>query len=458
MSSFTIEALRYQTPHPHHLEADRVVIAVTDGLIDAVVPAGTPDAAALADRPGEHRILAETHALVPGFVDLHVHAPQWQQNGTALDLPLDEWLFTYTFPLEARFADPAIAEAVYPDLVGTLLAHGTTTAVYFSSVHEEATLVLAETCRRLGQRAFVGRVAMDHPEGTPEFYRDPDATTGVAASRRSVADVIAVDGGRGLVRPILTPRFAPACTDDLLRGLGALAAETGALVQTHCSESDWHHQYAFDRFGVSDTAALDRFGLLREHTVLAHSNHVGPNDIERIAQQGAAIAHCPISNAYFANAVLPVPEILRAGARTGLGTDIGAGVRPGVFQQIHDAVTFSRIRQDGVDATRAPGERGVADAAIDTVTAFWLATAGGGDALGLPVGLLEPGYRFDAVLFDTASPSGAIRPLDLDDHARRFEKLVRLATTHDIAEVWVDGTSVHERRGPSPEQRHSGTA
>ena len=74
MSSFTIEALRYQTPHPHHLEADRVVIAVTDGLIEAVVPAGTPDAAALAGRPGEHRILAETHALVPGFVDLHVHA------------------------------------------------------------------------------------------------------------------------------------------------------------------------------------------------------------------------------------------------------------------------------------------------------------------------------------------------------------------------------------------------
>ena len=152
--------------------------------------------------------------------------------------------------------------------------------------------------------------------------------------------------------------------------------------------------------------------------------------------------------------MLPVPEVL---GRASIGSvQIPVRVRPGVFQQIHDAVTFSRIRQDGVDATRAPGERGVADAAIDTVTAFWLATAGGGDALGLPVGLLEPGYRFDAVLFDTASPGGAIRPLDLDDHARRFEKLVRLATTHDIAEVWVDGISVHGRPGPSPERRHGG--
>ncbi|MEM9463753.1 MAG: amidohydrolase family protein [Actinomycetota bacterium] len=445
MTSFSLEATRYQTPAPDRLEAGRVVVAVVDGEIEAVEEAGTDAAASLAARHGDHRVADPDHVLVPGFVDLHVHAPQWQQNGTALDLPLDEWLFTYTFPLEARFADRMVAEAVYPDLVSTLLAHGTTTAVYFASIHEEATAVLAQTCRSLGQRAFVGRVAMDHPEGTPDFYRDRDADAGLAASRRSIADVETADGGRGLVRPILTPRFAPACTDPMLRGLGDLAAETGVLVQTHCSESDWHHAYAVERFGVSDTAALDRFGLLRDHTILAHSNHVGPADIDLIAERGAAVAHCPISNAYFANAVLPVPEILRAGARIGLGTDIGAGVRPGVFQQIHDAVTFSRVRRDGVDARRDASDRGVPGAAIDTITGFWLATTGGADALGLPVGLLEPGRRFDAVLFDTAAPGGAMRRLDLDDDGRRFEKLVRLSTTHDIAEVWVDGVSVHRR-------------
>ncbi len=443
MSAFTLEATRYQTPTPHRLDAGRVVVAVVDGVIEAVAPAGSDDATALADRHGDHRVVPDTQVLMPGFVDLHVHAPQWQQNGTALDLPLDEWLFTYTFPLEARFAERAMAEAVYPDLVQTLLAHGTTTAVYLSSVHEEATTVLAETCRSLGQRAFVGRVAMDHPDGTPDFYRDTDAASGLAASRRSIADVTAADSGRGLVRPIITPRFAPACTDELLAGLGRLAAETGVPVQTHCSESDWAHAYAFERFGVSDTTVLDRFGLLREHTLLAHSNHVGPADIELIAERGAVIAHCPISNAYFADAVLPIPEVMTGGARIGLGTDIGAGVRPGVFQQIHDAVTFSRIRRDGVDARIPAAERGVPGSAIDTVTGFWLATAAGGDALGLPIGLLEPGCRFDAVLVDTDAPGGAIRPLDLDDDARRFEKVVRLATTHDIAEVWVDGVSVH---------------
>ncbi|MEO0492085.1 MAG: amidohydrolase family protein [Actinomycetota bacterium] len=445
MSTFTVEANHFQTPAPDRLEAGRVVVAVVDGGITAVEPAGTDAARALAEASPDHRVLPNSQVLTPGFLDLHLHAPQWQQNGTALDLPLDEWLFTYTFPLEASFADRTIAEAVYPDLVSTLLGHGTTTAVYLSSVHGESTAVLAETCASLGQRAFVGRVAMDHPTGTPDFYRDHDPATGVDASRRSIADIAAIDAGRGLVRPIITPRFAPACTDEMLAGLGRLADETGVLVQTHCSESDWAHAYAFERFGMSDTEVLDSFGLLRDHTLLAHANHVRPSDIDLIAERGSVVVHCPISNSYFADAVLPVPDVLERGARIGLATDIGAGVRVGVFQQIHDAVTVSRMRRDGVDARIDAAERGVPGAAIDTVTGFWLATAGAAAAIGLPVGLLEPGRRFDAVVFDLEAPGGVIRRLDLDDDARRFEKLVRLASPHDIAEVWVDGVSVHRR-------------
>ena len=179
MSSFTVEANRFQTPTPDHLEAGRVVISAVDGEITAVEQSGTEAAQALTEASADHRVLRDNQVLTPGFIDLHLHAPQWQQNGTALDLPLDEWLFTYTFPLEASFADRAVAEAVYPDLVATLLGHGTTTAAYLSSVHDEATVILAETCVAQGQRAFVGRVAMDHPTGTPDFYRDHDAVSGI---------------------------------------------------------------------------------------------------------------------------------------------------------------------------------------------------------------------------------------------------------------------------------------
>jgi len=446
VSRFSVEATRYQTPDPATLDTGRVVIAVEDGEIVAVAAAESDTARELRTGSPHHLELADTTVLVPGFVDLHVHAPQWQQLGTALDLPVQDWLATYTFPLEARFADTAMAVTVYTDLVDTLLAHGTTTAVYFASVHEPATEILAHTCTAAGQRALVGRVAMDHPDSTPTWYRDRDAAAGLTASASSIDAVRAADDGRGLVHPVITPRFLPACTTDLLTGLGELAADTGVRVQTNCSESDWHHAHALDRFGCTDTAALDRFGLLRDHTVLAHANHVTTADLALIADRGGAIAHCPISNAYFANAVLPVPAVLAAGARIGLGTDIGAGVRPGVLQQCHEAVTMSRLRRDGVHPDLPAAERGRADAAIDTVTAFWLATAGGASGIGLPVGLLEPGYRFDAVAIDLDHPGGVIRRLDdLDDDHRTFEKVVRLAQRSDIRQVWVDGETVHRR-------------
>ena len=446
MTDFSVEAIRFQTPGPSTLEADRVVIAVTDGEITGVASAESHEAAALRAASPDHTDLGSDTVLIPGLIDLHIHAPQWQQLGTALDLPVQDWLQTYTFPLEARFADTTMAGVVYRDMVTSLLAHGTTTAVYFASVHEPATAILAETCAEAGQRAFVGRVAMDHPDATPEWYRDADAAAGLAASARSIEAVRTADAGRGLVAPILTPRFLPACTDELLTGLGELAERTGTPVQTHCSESDWHHAHALGRFGKTDTSALDDFGLLRDHTVLAHSNHVTDADITLIAERGAAIGHCPISNAYFANAVLPVPELIAAGARVGLGTDIGAGVRPGVLQQCHEAVTMSRLRRDGVHAHLPAAERGAPDAAIDTTTAFWLATTGGAEALGLPLGVLEPGRRFDAVAIDLDHRHGVIRRhTDLDDDERLFEKVVRLAQTSDIRQVWVDGRAVHRR-------------
>ena len=105
----------------------------------------------------------------------------------------------------------------------------------------QATRLLAEDCVRSGQRAFVGRVAMDHPEGTPEWYRDQSASAGVDASHRSIDAIRTVAAGSDLVQPIITPRFIPACSDELLHGLGRLASDSGALVQTHCSESDWAH-------------------------------------------------------------------------------------------------------------------------------------------------------------------------------------------------------------------------
>ena len=437
-----------QTPAPDRLAVvDAVVEVDGTGTIAAVHDRSTSEGAAggraALDSAAERVSLAEGTFLMPGLVDLHIHAPQWPQLGTGLDLPLERWLFDYTFPLEARYADAEFAAAVWDDLVPSLLAMGTTTAVYFSSNHLEATTALARACARHGQRALVGRVAMDHPSGTPEWYRDATASAGVEASAASIEAVTAVGSPR--VEPIITPRFTPACTDALLEGLGELAAATGVRVQTHCAESDWHCGYALERFGASDPTALNRFGLVRPRTVLAHSDHLTADEMVLVSGRGAGVAHCPLSNAYFANAVFGVRRALAAGLGVGLGSDISGGARPGLLGVCQDAVTVSRMLEDGVDPARGATDRGVPESRIDTITAFWLATAGGAAVIDLPVGLIEPGRCFDAMAVRTNRPGGAIRLWDgIDDDARIFEKVVRLATADDISRVWVDGTSVKQ--------------
>ncbi|MET0910178.1 MAG: amidohydrolase family protein [Ilumatobacteraceae bacterium] len=434
-----------QTPGRDVFEhlVDVVVGVDANGTITAVAPRSSPTGTALVDDAATVVELGASEVLLPGMVDLHVHAPQWPQLGTCLDLPLEQWLFDHTFPLEARYADPAFAAPVWADLVSTLLQHGTTTAVYFATNDETATLALAAECLGRGQRALVGRVAMDHPDGTVEWYRDPSAAAGVAASARSIDAIRALDAGRGLVRPIVTPRFTPSCTDELLAGLGELAAATGVVVQTHASESDWAHGYALDRFGVTDTAALERFGLLRPHSVLAHAVHVTDDDTDRLIGRRVGIAHCPLSNAYFADGVLPVRRLLDRGVAVGLGTDVAGGASPSLLAQCQHAVTMSRVLEDGTDVSVPPGGRGVPASRSDIVTAFWMATTGGATAVGLPVGLLEPGRRFDAFVVDTAAAHGNVRVWPgLDDPRLVFEKIVRLAGPGDITSTWVDGRLV----------------
>lgn len=291
------------------LMEDAVVVVGADGAIDEVLLAGDPrrdEAAADHEARGSLTVLPPDVRVLPGFVDLHVHAPQWGQLGRALDRPLSEWLQTYTFPLEARFADEAYAARVYAELVGALLANGTTTAVYYASRHLPATRALAEACLRACQRALVGKVAMDDPAQCPDYYRDASAGVAIAETRALIEFVRAMPGNGGppgeppassppLVLPVITPRFIPSCSDELLSGLGALAAETGAHVQTHCSESDWEHAFALGRFGCTDTAALDRFGLLTRRTILGRE--WGQSRAARGGEVGVA-RHNPLRRLY----------------------------------------------------------------------------------------------------------------------------------------------------------------
>jgi guanine deaminase len=444
------------TPVQGQLEVlrDALIVVAGDGAIQAIhrrEAAETQREARRFATRGELITLGSDQFLLPGLVDLHVHAPQWPQLGKALDLPLEQWLQAYTFPLESRYADPAYAQTIYESLVDGLLANGTTTALYFGTIHLRATQILADICLRRSQRALVGRVAMDDPEQCPPYYRDASAASAESETRAFISYVQSMPGNHtGLIKPVITPRFIPSCSDELLSRLGAVARETGCHVQTHCSESDWEHRFVLDRCGKTDTAALDGFGLLCRRTILAHGNFVGDEDIALIRARGAGIAHCPLSNVYFSDAVFPLRKILQQGVHVGLGTDIAGGASASILDNARHAVIASRTLESGVDPAQSRDERRRPDSRIDAITAFWLATAGGGIALDLPVGVFKEGFQFDALLVDARARDSNLR-LDANDTPEEvLQKIIYQAGRANIREVWVANRRAHPLQMPAP--------
>ena len=420
-------------------------IEIIEGALVTVDPAG--NIVAVERSPGEVPQnddvirLSASQYLLPGLVDLHIHAPQWPQMGKALHLPLNEWLQEYTFPLEAKYADLAFARVAYESLVDNLLANGTTTATYFGTVHLEATKLLADIAIDKGQRAVIGKVAMDNGAECPDFYRDETTASGLEETRAFIEYVGDLDSE--LVLPAVTPRFIPSCTDEMLDGLGRIVGEYGCHVQTHCSESDWEHNYVIDRHGINDTQSLDRFGLLTERTVLAHGNLVSDTDMETIKRRSSGIAHCPLSNFYLSHAVFPARKALDRGLKLGLGTDIAGGASPSVLHNCQVAITASRALEDGVNPGCASNERGTPGSRIDYRDAFWMATTGGGKALGLDIGLLRPGYAFDAIVIDTAvADANLLTWPELDTADDILQKIIYNAERRNIVRTWVQGRDI----------------
>ncbi|NTG50716.1 guanine deaminase [Agrobacterium rhizogenes] len=446
----TLSASGFHSPERGTIDVlDDVLIEIdADGAIAAVHRHGDPNYRTIRDArdaSGELVTLPAGSYILPGFVDLHVHAPQYPQLGDALDVPLEVWLQKYTFPLEARYQDVAFARRVYGLLVEDLLANGTTTALYFATIHQEATRVLVDTCLEKGQRALIGKVAMDNAEECPDYYRDLSPEEALDGTRALIDYVRGhPDNHEGRVLPVVTPRFIPSCTDATLEGLGAIAKECSCHVQTHCSESDWAHGYVLARHGMTDTDSLDRFGLLGRKTVLAHANFLTAKDMETVKAREAAVAHCPLSNAYFANAVFPLRAALEKGLHVGLGTDISGGPSASMLENARGAILVSRMLQSGVDPNLPPAARSTfGPAQIDFRDAFYIATSGGGIALDLPVGQFAPGYQFDAVLIDTEADKGTVRLFeDRDEGEGILQKIIYTASKPNLAATWVCGRKV----------------
>ncbi len=183
--------------------------------------------------------------------------------------------------------------------------------------------------------------------------------------------------------------------------------------------------------------------MLTDKTILAHGNLVSNDDMDTIGDRSSGIAHCPLSNFYLSDAVFPARLAIDRGLKVGLGTDIAGGPSPSILKNCEVAVTASRALEDGVDPGLPADRRGSPGTRIDYREAFWMATAGGGRALGLDIGLLKAGYAFDAIVVDTSATATNLVTWDgLDTPDDVLQKIIYNAGRRDIARVWVQGREV----------------
>ncbi|KAK6350153.1 hypothetical protein TWF696_006397 [Orbilia brochopaga] len=453
-TSFVLNGTLIDTPTPHALRVrEGVFCVVDDGAIAQICAVENEVAERYRGLPVVK--LAETQMVVPGLIDLHIHAPQFKQLGTKTDIPLMEWLQKYTYPAEAAFASPSHASLVYPKLITHLLKNGTTTAVLFGSNHLAATKILAEECAAAGIRALVGKTCADIL--TPDEYVETTADS-LRATEEFVEWCIKKWGGGvdAIVRPVVTPRFIPTCSSELLKGLGDIAQKYNCFVQSHAAESvDEEALVQTQHPGRRDVAIFREAGLLGDKCVLAHCCRLRDVEAATMQEVGATVVSCPFSNILFARATVPIPRYNRdfPNLKIGLGTDIAGGfgtmldnMRTAILQDRVDS--FAAVDR-GASAEVETAEAEPATWTVDFKYAFHLATAAGARGLGMQglLGTFEEGARFDALLLDCGldgGEGGGQRFTRFGDEgvAELFEKWVTTGDDRNVVRVWVDGKVV----------------
>lgn len=363
--------------------------------------------------------------IIPGMNDLHVHAPQYRNMGLAMDLELLPWLNTYTFPEEKRFKDVRYAERIYRRFVRELWMQGTMRSAVFATVHPEATMLLADLMKEAGLGGMIGLVGMDR--NCPDYLSN--TTEEVVRGTRRLAERLK---GNTLVRPIVTPRFVPSCTDEMQKALGDLAQELQLPVQSHLSENmseiAWVKELEPESRSYGD--AYYRNGLFGQTpTLMAHCCYTEGHELELMRQQGVIAVHCPTSNCNLASGIAPVRTLLDNGIKVALGTDVSGGNNMSVLRTMQYAIQVSKLIY---------AESKGAIPFLTLSEAFYLATKSGGSFFG-KVGAFEPGYEFDALVVDDSYLNYDHYPL-----LNRIERYIYLGDDRDIVYKYCRGVLLAE--------------
>ena len=363
--------------------------------------------------------------IMPSFSDMHMHAPQYAMLGMGMDLPLLDWLNTYTFKTEAAFKDTAYAREVYRALVKEMIANGTTRVCAFSSLHRDSTMVLMEEFEKAGMTGYVGKVNMDRNSG------DILTETTEESMRETMAWLDEASDKFEHVKPILTPRFTPTCTNELMAFLGKLAQERNLPVQSHLSENTseiaWVKELHPDCAQYWESYA--KYGLFNERTVMAHCVHSDERERKAMKENGVWVVHCPDSNINLISGVAPVRVMMNEGVRVTLGSDIAGGALLAMPQVVTSAIRASKMKRIQTNWT---------DEFLTVAEAFYLGTTAGAQFFGAKGGFAKGDGLHAVVVDDSAFPQTA-KELSVQE---RFERALYLMTKRDIIAVYSDGRKV----------------
>jgi guanine deaminase len=384
---------------------------------------------------------SERVAVFPGLIDIHSHVPQYPSvaRGTSELLP---WLRQYIFPMEREFTGGS-AKREATAFFSELARQGTTTAMLYTAIFEDSCDAAFQAAAHSGLRVIMGKMMMDL--GSYGFLEP----TQIIATSLEETDRLCKTwhgAGGGLLDYAVSPRFAIACTEEMMKAAATLAEKHGAYIQTHLAENlvemevvrkmyPWARDY---------TDVYDRCGLLTPRTILGHCIHLSTLERETIAAAGSSIAHCPTANLFLNSGIMPLDTVRSSGIRIGLGTDVAAGPELNLWRVMRCVLESQKARSFYQAETEIP----------TPAAALHLATQGGAEALGKGsvIGSFEVGKDADLTIMDYST----LLPY------RRQAKGVNDLTAEDIlslciyrggpeavVETFVRGQSVY--RAPSPE-------
>ena len=372
--------------------------------------------------------------IIPGMVDLHVHAPQYAFRGMCMDLELMDWLNQYTFPEEEKYTNLDYAKKAYSIFTKALKNSATTRACIFATRHRDATVLLMELMEETGLVSYVGKVNMDREASEALIEESAEAS-----AYNTFGWINSINNKFQNTKPILTPRFIPCCTDELMEELKQIQMTYGIPVQSHLSESPGEIEFVhflrpnnefygdayndYDLFGKNDDINTD------VKTVMAHCVWSTEKEVELMKKNGVFVAHCPASNMNLSSGIAPIRKYLDLDLKIGLGSDVAGGQSESIFRAITDSIQVSKMYWRHVNQACKP---------IVFSEAFFLATKGGGEFFG-KVGSFESDYEFDAIVLDDSCLE---HPQELTV-LQRLERAVYLSLdTQGICAKYVNGNQI----------------